>query len=111
MVTQSINPYEKIPSDHFGDLLYPNNNERGLDLLMRMNSPNYFSVYPPLQQAFFIPSAFGDTVLESVFILRLVILLGELLLFYFMMKSVQKKSLDEKLIPWLWLNPLWLNLL
>ncbi len=108
LIADGQNPYEKIPSNHFGDLLYPNNDERGLDLLMRMNSPDYFSVYPPLQQLFFIPAAFGDTVLEAVLILRLIILLGELLLFYFLMKSIQKKIMDERLIPWLWLNPLWI---
>lgn len=108
LISEGQNPYEKIPSDYFADLISSNNDERGLNLMMQLNSPDYFSVYPPLQQLFFVPAAFGDTVLESVLILRLIILLGELLLFYFLIKSIQKKLMDERLIPWLWLNPLWI---
>jgi len=54
-------------------------------LIKGMNSAQYYSVYPPLQQLFFIPGIFGNSLLNTVFYYRLMFLIAEiicLLLFF-----------------------------
>jgi alpha-1,6-mannosyltransferase len=48
-------------------------------LLHGMNSAQYYSVYPPLQQFFFMPGMLGNTVYEAVFYYRLMFLFAEIL--------------------------------
>ena len=53
---EGINPYKFVPSDpHLAAF-------RDTGLYEKMNSPEYYSIYPPLSQAFF---AFGATVYEG----------------------------------------------
>ncbi len=101
LVVEGVSPYEELPTEFIPDLLFPANNK--LNLVLQMNSPGYYSVYPPLQQLFFLPAGFADSLPKSILILRMIILIGEILLFYFLMKSVQLSGLS-----WIWLNPLWI---
>lgn len=99
-------PYEKLPSafEPKNGLQQNMHNE----LLFRMNSPSYYSVYPPIQQLFFVPTGFTETIPMALLVLRLEILIGEILLFIFLIKSVQSQFISIASVSWIWLNPLWI---
>lgn len=101
LVSENINPYKIKPSEFPVEIFYQTDFKFALK--QSMNSPHYFSVYPPVQQLLFLPSAYTDTIPKSLLVLRMIILIGEILLFYFLMKSVQLSVLS-----WVWLNPLWI---
>jgi len=73
LVVNGINPYSFLPTEV--QLSFPNKDL----LLSRMNSPNYYSVYPPLNQLFFaIPAMLSpQSILGAVVVLRSIILLAE----------------------------------
>ncbi|MCY7352708.1 MAG: hypothetical protein LH606_18960 [Cytophagaceae bacterium] len=69
LLASGQNPYLILPTDHTDWLLFN-----------QLNSPSYFTVYPPLHQACFALGAwlFPDSVFNHVLVLRLIILLAEL---------------------------------
>lgn len=74
LVVNSINPYSFLPTEV--QLSFPNKDL----LLSRINSPNYYSVYPPLNQLFFaIPALLSpQSIFGAVVVLRLIILGAEI---------------------------------
>ena len=69
LLASGQNPYLTLPTDQ------PN-----LPLFTQLNSPNYYTVYPPLNQVFFAVGTwfFPNSVINHVLILRLTILLADL---------------------------------
>lgn len=73
---EGINPFAYLPSEIIAQVQFP---EKAF-LLEKMNSPNYYSVYPPLCQWIFYAAAkcsFGNLQLQ-IFLLKLSIFLFEL---------------------------------
>jgi alpha-1,6-mannosyltransferase len=102
LVASGNNPYQFTPAEW-------DTADEGEELLLsEMNSPHYYSVYPPLQQLFFYPSAWSNEINDSVFILHCIVLAGELLLLFLLYKSIRKKYISMAMAGWLWLNPLWI---
>ncbi len=93
-----INPFLYLPSE-LGS--YP-------DLFPKLNSPQYYSVYPPLKQYIFAISAFlaGGSEELNIFWLRLFIMLSMLSGFYFFRKILSLLKKDEIELYWLAFNPL-----
>lgn len=106
LMLQGENPYADLPENKFSDLMFEN--QEDLPLLLNMNSPKYHSVYPPIQQLFFLPAGMTDSIPKALLILRLEILIGEILLFIFLIKSVQSQFISLISVSWIWLNPLWI---
>lgn len=73
LFVNGVNPYSILPLEVQAS--FPNKDS----LLAQMNSPNYYSVYPPLNQLFFaLPALFGvQSILGAVVVLRVFILLAE----------------------------------
>ena len=97
LVNLGQNPYEYIPVD-------VNKILKGLDqiILQKMNSPEYFSVYPPLNQLiFWLASSLGGSVLGSVNTIRIFILLAD-----FGTVTLLRKLGNSKTSFWYFLNPL-----
>ncbi|MBX7242048.1 MAG: hypothetical protein K1X92_09895 [Bacteroidia bacterium] len=100
------NPYLSLPSQFFKEGLTRN---WGLDeIYPLLNSPDYYSVYPPVCQFFCWVSAslFPSSLLGSVFILKLLILISEILSIGFLWKLLQKFRLPGHSLLWYALNPL-----
>lgn len=74
LIVNGINPYSFLPAEV--QLSFPNKDL----LLSRMNSPNYYSVYPPLNQLFFaVPALLSPhSIFWAVVVLRLIILGAEI---------------------------------
>jgi alpha-1,6-mannosyltransferase len=106
LIKMGYNPYLITPNEFvksnnlsdfpIGDLLFSN-----------LNSPAYFSIYPPLHQVFFyLASLGGQDLLSNIVILRLIIIAFDFLNIYLIFKIL--KVLDQP-VKKIWLyafNPL-----
>lgn len=107
MVKMSQNPYLETPEDWLQN--HPERTSHYLENLFElMNSPAYFSVYPPLNQAIFYVAALGadlDTK-SGILILRAILILGEIGVFFILLKLFEHFQLSSKKLILYWLNPL-----
>ena len=83
-------------------------NELGAQLFQDLNSPNYYSVYPPLNQAFFWLGALvgQGSVSQGYFAMRGMLLLGDIGVFYLLWSLLARFELHQKQILLYWFNPL-----
>lgn len=101
------NPYVQTPREWQEGNVDPDNAYRNL-LFENLNSPDYYSVYPPLNQAIFWLGAQASMgfVWNGYYVLRLVLLLGEIGVFFLLWKLLMAFQLPPKRIFWYWFNPL-----
>ena len=80
----------------------------GAQLFQDLNSPNYYSVYPPLNQAFFWLGALAaqGSVAQGYLAMRCMLLLGEIGVFYLLWGLLVRFQLPGKQILLYWFNPL-----
>lgn len=98
---EGINPFLFLPSELTYVDFYS-------DLFPRLNSPEYYSVYPPLKQYVFVLSAFlanGSEVL-NIFWLRLVIFISLVVCLHSVRQIVVLSKKSEAGLYWLAFNPL-----
>ncbi|SFT86999.1 Protein of unknown function [Algoriphagus locisalis] len=107
LVKMNQNPYLETPESWLQN--HPESASPYLeDLFETMNSPQYFSVYPSLNQAIFYFSARGANLdaKTGVLILRAILILGEIGVFFGLLKLFHHFQLPEKRLILYWLNPL-----
>lgn len=77
-------------------------------LFQELNSPDYYSVYPPLNQAFFWLGAWAaqGNVRQGYFAIRCLLFLGEIGVFYLIWGLLVRFQLPRKQILLYWFNPL-----
>ncbi|MEM9023910.1 MAG: hypothetical protein AAGB22_09215, partial [Bacteroidota bacterium] len=81
----------------------------GIDqaLYDQLNSPQYFTVYPPVHQLFFYASGlFGHSLYASTLILKLPILLAECGTIWLLPRLLRQLQLPSENAAWYTLNPL-----
>ncbi|REG83386.1 uncharacterized protein DUF2029 [Algoriphagus antarcticus] len=78
------------------------------NLIDLMNSPAYFSVYPPLNQGiFYIAAVLGDLdPWTGIVVLRMLLILGEIGVFFLLLKVFDHFKLSSTKLILYWLNPL-----
>ena len=88
LLFNGINPYTVLPADFIYSIDYQNNVENNL-IFSRLNSPNYYTVYPPLNQLIFTVSAAlsKGSLFGNVIALRMFILFAEISLLLILMKN------------------------
>lgn len=101
------NPYELTPRQWQEENGDPDNSYLN-QLFDNLNSPDYYSVYPPLNQAIFWLGAKASMGFDwnGYFTLRLILLLGEIGVFVLLWKLLMAFQLPTKRIFWYWFNPL-----
>ncbi len=104
LLNNGIHPFEALPGT------YLDQNVEGIttELYEKLNSPNYFTIYPPLNQLLFWLSVVigqGDW-LVSANVIRLVLLVADIGSFYFLRKLLIHYNRAPKPAFWYWLNPL-----
>ncbi len=108
LVRHFINPYLQVPNTLIeqSDLVIANAHElyNGMGSL----SAKHFSNYPPLNQFIFaIASLFGGkSILGSIIVMRCIIILSDIGIFYFGRKLLKNINQSPHLIFWYFLNPL-----
>jgi len=77
-------------------------------LFSQLNSPDYYTIYPPICQfVFFIASKlFTNNILGSVIVIRLFILAGELISIYLLHQLATHFKLEKRVVLLYALNPL-----
>ncbi len=102
LVNQGIDPYQVLPIGIEADL------EQKEELLEGMNSPEYYSVYPPVLQYMFAAATRlnPSSLLSSIVSMRVLILLGELGNFFLIKKILSELKLSSNRVFIYFLNPL-----
>ncbi|MFD2571622.1 hypothetical protein ACFSUS_13335 [Spirosoma soli] len=107
LLAHGFNPYLYLPSTIIGT---PVATASGLDqvLFQQLNSPNYFTVYPPFNQAFFGLAALlaNGNLLWNIVWLRIPILLSEMGTLWLLPKLLRNLDLNSNLTLLYGLNPL-----
>ncbi len=108
LVINFINPYLQLPNTLIEqqDLVISNAHE--LHQGMGELSARHFSNYPPLNQFIFALAAMlgGKSILGATIVMRLIIILSDIGIFYFGRKLLKNLNLSPYLIFWYFLNPL-----
>ncbi len=107
LLLHGINPFRYLPVELMAGGVTPH---RMVDpaLYQLLNSPNYYTVYPPVNQATFALAAWlsPDSLTGSVVILRLPIILADLGTLWLMMKLLKQRGHNPNLALVYSLNPL-----
>lgn len=108
LMAHGINPYLHLPKDLILDLHHKIPNAMELYNGMGDLSTSHYSNYPPLNQLIFGLAALlgGGSTLGSIMVLRVVIILADLGVFYFGRKLLLRLNRPHHLIFWYFLNPL-----
>ena len=104
LITQFVDPYKQLPTDYLSQGI------EGItpDLFLKLNSPEYFSVYPPFNQVFFFLAALISPGSEfwSIVILRMVIFVFELGNIRLIRKLLKHYKLPDRYGLFYALNPM-----
>lgn len=111
LLAHGYNPYLYLPSQLLNT---PIATACGLDewLFRRLNSPNYFTVYPPVNQALFglgsymAPGLLPDSLTANSMWLRIPIILCEIGSLWLMVKLLRRLNMNPNLALLYGLNPL-----
>ena len=97
-----INPFLETPEFYIGQGL-PGLNER---LFGQLNSPNTFTVYPPVAQLSFVAAAAFDSLWQNVFVMRLFALAADVGTVWALLILLKRRGLSSLNVAVYVLNPL-----
>jgi len=107
LLAQGENPYMAVPSSY---MLNAAAQVPGLteDLFSKLNSPDYYSVYPPISQFIFGLSAllFPDDVMGSIVVMRVFIIAAEVAAIFLLVELLKHFTLPARAALIYALNPL-----
>jgi hypothetical protein len=106
LLLQGQNPYQLTPAQVQEQQGAGGSGYR-IQLFQELNSPHYYSVYPPLNQVLFWGAAqFAQGHLEKGYLaLRLLLLLGEVGVFSLLWWLLARFDLPQKQVIFYWFNP------
>ncbi|MCH8332001.1 MAG: DUF2029 domain-containing protein, partial [Bacteroidetes bacterium] len=100
-----INPFQYTPTEFMA--MQTETSPIVQELYNEMNSPDYYSIYPPISQFFFSLSGFFFlNIQKGVVLMRLVLIVAELLTLLLMIRSLQELKKPTWLSMLYFLNPL-----
>jgi alpha-1,6-mannosyltransferase len=107
MILEGLNPYLSLPETFIQNINYPIAEARELYAGMGELNGSHYTNYPPLNQLCFLIAALfaSKSIFGSVMVLRVLIILAELGIFYFGKKLLQALHLPKHNIFWYTLNP------
>lgn len=107
LIRMQENPYAETPRQFLEN--HPQETTEILNQLFPLlNSPDYYSVYPPLNQGVFwlAAKASNGLIANGIISLRLLIILGEIAVFMLFLKLFKAFQKPTKLLWLYWINPL-----
>ncbi len=107
MIRMGVNPYMILPESYFSGIP-AQDHPLLLTLLQRMNSPGYYTVYPPVLQSVFAAAAAAapDSLLGQVVLLRFFIVAAEMGTLVLLPGVLRRLGLPPHYCLWYALNPL-----
>ena len=109
LLQNDLNPYAFSPNELIeGDTLFNSTLKTTLYEGMGALSAQHYSNYPPLNQLGFLSTVniFPQSLLGTVVVMRLLLILAEVGLFFIMKKILQHLNLPSSRLGWYFLNPL-----
>lgn len=103
LINEGYNPFEYKPSDLIEQF---QSSKIGNELFTNMNSPDYYSIYPPVNQWIFFISTIPENIFAGIVIIRLFILGFEIGTYLIIKKILHRYNLQSSRVWWYWLNPL-----
>lgn len=103
LIELGVNPYGSTPAELMSQ------NVSGLSnvLLDQMNSPDYYTIYPPLTQIiFYFSTLFTDDIFRSSLVIKLFFLVAEMFTFLGILRVLQVLGKKSSLVAIYFLNPL-----
>lgn len=102
LILDGYSPYGILPTDAL------NYNIGGLskDIFDQLNSPNYYTIYPPINQVYFALGAIADDIYGFSIIMKSLIFLTEIMGLFFIIKLLDISKLDRNYSILYFLNPL-----
>ncbi len=106
LIINGISPFAELPKHYIENK--PNLTGIDQNLFNQLNSPDYFTVYPPVPQSIFAWASFifPKNIWASMVVMKLVLLLFEAGTFFLLIKLLQHYSLPRKNTLLYALNPL-----
>ncbi|MBV6644465.1 MAG: DUF2029 domain-containing protein [Cyclobacteriaceae bacterium] len=102
LINYGLDPYAQLPS-HLDLSLFP----MLPDILDKMNSPDYYTIYPPLNQLIFWISTWADSSeLMSINVMRILLILADLGAYLVLRGILLFRKRAASLSFWYLLNPL-----
>ncbi|WKN41505.1 polyprenol phosphomannose-dependent alpha 1,6 mannosyltransferase MptB [Tunicatimonas pelagia] len=108
LLQQNVNPFAYLPSE----LANGKADSLGIDidpeLYASLNSPDYYTIYPPINQAVFTLAVklFPNSLTGSTWVIRAILLLAELGTLWLLLQLAKQYRIPPKQILWYALNPL-----
>lgn len=109
LLQNDLNPYAFSPNELIkSDALFDSTLKTDLYEGMGTLSAQHYSNYPPLNQLGFLTAVnvFPQSVLSTVIVMRLLLILAEVGLFFIIKKILHHLDLPQRRLGWYFLNPL-----
>jgi len=108
LIVEGISPFLQLPVDYAKDAVFMQQMGIGEELLAGMNSPEYFTIYPPVLQAIFALGAAisPGNIYGAVLVMKLFVLAAEIGSLLLIVRILRKLELPEGNLIYYALNPL-----
>ncbi len=101
MWLSGLNAYEWLPKE-----IFLQNKDWMSNLFTQINSPEYYTIYPPVNQVIFYLAALADSTTLSITIIRVFIIIAEIGTLFLIPKVLKQYQLSSKTLIWYAFNPL-----
>ncbi len=102
LIVSGISPYGILPSDVLG-MKVPLLNEA---IFEKLNSQNYYTIYPPVNQVYFALGAYFGGIKFAVAAMKILVLATELIGLYYLLKTFHRLEINSRYVILYFLNPL-----
>jgi len=103
LIANGMNPYSYLPID----IVKENMDGLSEELYSNLNSPEYFTIYPPISQLiFWFSSAWTDNISHSSIVMKSIFLIAEIMTIKGIILLLQKLGKPIIWACFYWLNPL-----
>jgi len=108
LIQQEVNPFAYLPSELMNGKADSLSIEVEPELYASLNSPDYYTIYPPVNQAVFTLAVklFPNSLARSTVVIRSILLLAELGTIWLLFQLAVLYGVARKQVLWYALNPL-----
>ncbi|MEM6844903.1 MAG: polyprenol phosphomannose-dependent alpha 1,6 mannosyltransferase MptB [Bacteroidota bacterium] len=108
LIQQDVNPFAYLPSELINGKADSLEINIDPELYAALNSPDYYTIYPPINQAVFTLAVklFPNSLAGSTWVIRTILLLAELGTLWLLFQLAKQYRIPQKQILWYALNPL-----
>lgn len=106
LLLEGVNPFTILPSALAEDPLQLQQLGLTQEWFSSLNSPDYFTIYPPVLQAIFVLGASVGSITGGVICMKLFVLAGEIVSLFLLRSILAETGRKPSAILWYALNPL-----